>query len=448
MPRLIPRLLESLKATANTPAGKQVRPIYPASRGRVSLRQPVPPSPDFSSSRTRSILLDQQNPVLHPKDFVQHKSLPPRVRLHRNHRKRVVERDGTVGVDVPREMLAIERQWWANPYLRMLSTPLRRCTMTMQHLPTDFLIRLSPRRITPPRTSSQRTTYALLPDGLEHPKFKNLYSRKGIYISCRRDVLPHLNSLMRAPLDVKITPTRALPFYVSHLLRLRVLQDLEILTAQLEANPVNAESAPLLRRLTRRELKAIRETNIIPFEGAVAVLIVPPVNRDPSTKEHVAPHASSLPEHGRVIAPITPTSPQVSSLPVSVLHPSSSPEDYDSVSDFITPSQIPLYNGASLFPSKGQRAALHGRLSKLLLVERRARYKQHGRINSSDKMHHPQKDDKWARGDEKASHAFLLCSTGESVKRADAVPLAIALWRLRMWEKHDWENNDKWASII
>lgn len=116
MPRLIPRLLESLKATANTPAGKQVRPIYPASRGRVSLRQPVPPSPDFSSSRTRSILLDQQNPVLHPKDFVQHKSLPPRVRLHRNHRKRVVERDGTVGVDVPREMLAIERQWWANPY--------------------------------------------------------------------------------------------------------------------------------------------------------------------------------------------------------------------------------------------------------------------------------------------------------------------------------------------
>jgi len=46
---------------------------------------------------------------------------------------------------------------------------------------------------------------------------------------------------------------------------------------------------------------------------------------------------------------------------------------------------------------------------------------------------------KWARGDQKASHAFLLYSDENTSRRVDTVPAAIALWRVRMWEGAGWE---------
>lgn len=96
--------------------------------------------------------------------------------------------------------------------------------------------------------------------------------------------------------------------------------------------------------------------------------------------------------------------------------------------------RAPLYNGTTLFPSRTQRAALHKALCDVLLVERRARWREEGTSKSS-----PEKGDKWARGEAKASHAFVLCSNAKSIMRSDAVPLSIALWRLRMWEDDGWE---------
>jgi hypothetical protein len=50
----------------------------------------------------------------------------------------------------------------------------------------DFLVRLSVKRLPSPQTDPKRPTYTLVPDGLQHPKFKGLDSRKGHYVVCRR----------------------------------------------------------------------------------------------------------------------------------------------------------------------------------------------------------------------------------------------------------------------
>jgi len=92
--------------------------------------------------------------------------------------------------------------------VRMLSTPIRKCVQSSRYLPSgmsplptllcplrdrltlstypDFLVRLSVKRLPSPRTGRSRPTYALVPDGLQHPKFKGLDSRKGHYVVCRR----------------------------------------------------------------------------------------------------------------------------------------------------------------------------------------------------------------------------------------------------------------------
>lgn len=55
---------------------------------------------------------------------------------------------------------------------------------------TDFLIRLSPMRIPTPRLS--REAQSLVPDGLEHPKYKSRRAYTGNYIICWKDAIEHL----------------------------------------------------------------------------------------------------------------------------------------------------------------------------------------------------------------------------------------------------------------
>ena len=127
---LIPRLLDRLKSRSITP--EKIRPIRPPAKGAKSLRKVLPPRPVFFG-RSRSILLDDVNPIMHPKAYRQHKSLPPQVNLPESQKTRTVSRDGTVENDVRREMTVEEREWWSNPY-RMSPRP-----------PTSFfLLRDSP----------------------------------------------------------------------------------------------------------------------------------------------------------------------------------------------------------------------------------------------------------------------------------------------------------------
>jgi len=175
----------------------------------------------------------------------------------------------------------------------------------------------------------------------------------------------------------------------------------------------------------------------------VVVLVVPPPNRDPATKTRPVPNASPLPPE---LPPLEAQPNNGDPLPLSTMCYALSPKDYQGLPDVITPMKVPLYNGVALFPSKAQRAALHERLCKLLMVERRARWRQHGPVSTSGSG-----DSRPATRNlsEVASPAFLLRSGAETVLRADTVPLAIALWRLRMWEGDSWERGEgTWAAII
>jgi hypothetical protein len=67
-------------------------------------------------------------------------------------------------------------------YVRLDQAPPTRLT----RLRLDFMVRLSVKRLPSPRTGSKRPSYILVPDGLQHPKFKGLDSRKGHYVVCRR----------------------------------------------------------------------------------------------------------------------------------------------------------------------------------------------------------------------------------------------------------------------
>ncbi|KAG1753902.1 uncharacterized protein EDB91DRAFT_1215395 [Suillus paluster] len=415
MPRLLPRLLKTLQ---DAPQPNPASNGYTRYKKRISMKRLIPETPSFTSNgRTHSILLDDANPITEGHLYNRHKSLPPRVRL-------LKPLQDTGEHDHPREMTEEERDWWSSPYLRMLASPLRECQITRKKLPSDFLIRLAPVRL--PASQGVREQHTLIPDGVEHPKFKPRRSTPACYITCWKDAISY--STTRIPLS-KISPNLTvpllLPLRIGYQLRLRVLQELDLLTKKLASSPLDDPAATVLRRLTRSEWNVVQQTNTILHKDAVALMVVPPVNRNPETKEKPQPTAqldiadivkndtSNLENSSRPLPPL------------SVLHPVTD----DSSCPLLPNAQAPLYHGLSLFPARPQRAALHKALCKLLEVERMARLRALPTSGSFEHETSPR-----ARGDAKGSHAFLLCSNQRTAKRADVVPLAIALWRLRMWE--------------
>ncbi|KAF8842224.1 hypothetical protein BDN67DRAFT_947884, partial [Paxillus ammoniavirescens] len=448
MPRLLPRLLKTLKETPLTDHRPRhvdrSQNIY--SSKRKSLYRPSPTSPpSFNpAGRTHSILLDA-NPVTEKRVFTRHKSLPPIVRVtstrvaHERH-------------DAPREMTVEEREWWSSPYLRMLSTPLRQCAVSRRYLPTDFLIRLAPLRLPVPRGS--RSVQVLIPDGIEHPKFKRRQAHTAVYASCWKHAFQNIGERVSIPRQApNLVFSKHLCTRISYLLRLRILQELDVIIDALKLKPIlrtgldATSDAMILRRLNRSEFKAFRETGQIPYPDATAVLVVPPLNRDLKTREPIFPSAGPSDP---------PTTVYKKSLPpLSTLHDvtvsGNAGEEVDdiaeiSLSTFLPSARVPLYNGIAMFPSPPHRAALHNALCKLLDRERHFR----GMYSASDKS---RGEFRRAKGDEKGSHAFLLTSNERTVRRADTVPLAIALWRLRMWEGNaftgegeGWEIGNEWRT--
>ena len=85
-------------------------------------------------------------------------------------------------------VLAISPEWHVT---FTYSTPV--CDRLTLSMCPDFLVRVSVKRIPSPRTGSSRPTYTLVPDGVQHPKFKGLDSRKGHYVVCRRAAVQEFN---------------------------------------------------------------------------------------------------------------------------------------------------------------------------------------------------------------------------------------------------------------
>lgn len=230
---------------------------------------------------------------------------------------------------------------------------------------------------------------------------------------------------------------------------MRVLQELELLAQTLQTRPRRSTENPVMRRLTRAEWKQFKETGIIPYKNAAAVLVVPPLNKNPETKRRPTPSDSPQPINEEPHPISDKPMP-----PVSTLHPITIPglsiDATVRTHQYLPPAKIPLYNGIAAFPSRAQRAALHKALNRILAIERRARWREHGRLTDkrnvaaqaapADKS---VKEKAHARGDQKASHAFVLVSDSKTVLRADMVPLAIALWRIRLWEGIGWDKTSK-----
>ncbi|KAJ7507568.1 hypothetical protein B0H11DRAFT_130366 [Mycena galericulata] len=379
-----------------------------------------------------------------------------------------------------------ERAWWSSPYLRMLASPVRRCIV---HRP------ISPHGLHGPTgadagaicadaEAAQGPTVRHLPGRpAASPKSRRVKAGRGIYLNCSREWLALL--LKRGKYKrFGAAPTR-LGEQIAHLLRLRVLQELQLIAKQLEAlyntrtGPAPART-PLLRRLTRAEWGEFRTSGIIPHPGALAVLVVPPVNRDPTTKQRPsAAGAMSAAPPVDASQPHPPPAPKRELPPLCVLHPTRAPptrappvvtpisqielpmavywkdrlreraaavpgsffipdQDHPFASTAVeedevdeahtTPhaaERVPLYNGVTLFPGRVQRARLYGLLTRILGVEGAWRFSANSRSAG-----HKESGKGKGRGDSKGSHAFLACPSHE----VDVAALGIALWRVRMWE--------------
>ncbi|KAH9943313.1 uncharacterized protein BXZ73DRAFT_87684 [Epithele typhae] len=283
-----------------------------------------------------------------------------------------------------------ERSFWANPYLRMLASPLRYCTESNWRIPRDLLISLG----TVGRVADPNATF-VHPASLEHPRFRRRKGGLKHYILCSKTA-------------------------IGHTLRVRVIQELHVLSKQIRRGD-SAQGPPLFRRLTRKEWTEFKSQGALPVENAVAILVIPPVNTDPSTGQRPEPNHTSLPRE-EDIQPEPRTFQR--QFPPSELRPVLRNDGWAEADelDILPRAQIPLYNGPPLFPSRSQRAALHSAVLRVLAAEHAAT--KRAQLPSTPVL----------SGHDKGSHAIVICSDETTLLRGDTVPLAIALWRLRLWE--------------
>lgn len=224
-----------------------------------------------------------------------------------------------------------------------------------------------------------------------------------------------------------------------HLSR-RVLQELEFLADHVRASPKASARYTVCRRLTRDEWRNIQSTGIIPWVDAVAIIVVARPNKDINSGKRPDAQLAFSTKKTKSIEDADRT--HLRPLPpLTVLHHTAkSDKCLARDNDFLPHLRIPAYNGLALFPSPNERAALYEALSQLLLVERVARRRDPLSGHSNEFTVGTRE---CAPGDavnrkEKPSPAYIFFSNSETVKRGDAAVLAIALWRLRMWQGGGW----------
>ena len=220
-------------------------------------------------------------------------------------------------------------------------------------------------------------------------------------------------------------------------MRTRVIQELELLGERLRCRPVLSREAPVLRPLLRKELQEIMDEGFIRQEGAIAVLIAPPPNPDLASKQHAGSSSPTPPP-----SEVSKDDTKMDNPPISQLYPVRAEQNISATEDdsltSLTAAKVPLYNADSLFPDSSQRAEFHRVLNNVLRIEGRARRSQPPSDNDLDQIEGRRNLD---RKDLQRSDAYILYSSAKTLERADSVPLAIALWRVRMWEGGGWDND-------
>ena len=300
----------------------------------------------------------------------------------------------------------------------------------------DFLIRLTGLRVPASRLSSESNTSGikglLAPDGILHSKYTHRKAGRASYILCWRPAVSKLQKGGFKRISPHVTYSSRLPDYIAHLLRLRVLQEFELLAERLEYRVKTFKkqkpySTVILRRLTRAEWGLMRSSGCIPYQNALAVLIVPPVNKDVVTRTRPIGSMSAAPtEVDDHTKPAT--------RPLSVLMPASQSID----AELSPQAVVPLYNGTTAFPDRIQRSALYSILVRILVAERFEKKRQRDTGDSPPSGNSPPRNEDVESS--KASHAFLLCSDEDTGKRGDVAGVVRALWRLRMFEGEGWQH--------
>jgi hypothetical protein len=255
----------------------------------------------------------------------------------------------------------------------------------------------------------RKDTVVLMPEGLQHSKFTVCKGGNAMHVLCNKDIVSNLKTLSsKMPF---ITPHMIHPRLtdqVAHLLRLRVLQELDLLGDSLK-RARKRPGSKVIRRLTREEWLAFRETGNLEQPNGVAVIVVPPLQKDANSGKYPEPNMSAAFIGGGVLPPAT----FELNVPLSSTHSTSLESTGDE--NTLPPPKIPLYHGVPLFPDRSQRAALHDLLLRLLAYDQRV--KGPPQVMASNK----------------SSHAFLLMAEPENITRGDAAAVAIALWRLRIF---------------
>lgn len=404
MVRFLPRLTRIIQAQDSSQIFpfdiKKYRPRRPK-----SLHKPTSPNPSFDLvAYPQSVLLDKENPIATPDSYVWHKTLPPRVFVPQNAQQREGEHDR------PRQMIDEERRWWSSPYLRMLATPPRHCALSGHLLPSALLLRLATLRIdnTEPTTNNRPVPCIIAPDGLQHPQFTARRSNRSAHVACSRQAISFCveqNRIGTLPGYARIPPN--LTDQVSHLLRVRVLQELDLLFARLKAKPkADILANPPIRRLSKAEWVDVQENRRIPWQDAVAVVNVPPISK------WIEPSMSPFP------LPLDPEMKANAAHPVALFHPvsrdSTLPSNFQ-YRDVLPSAKVPLYDSLSLFPHAAQRAAFYQLLGQ---AQSRLDAAQGKQDSSSD------------------SDAYLLSSNSEIIQLVDMPAVAIAMWRVYLYERN------------
>ena len=306
----------------------------------------------------------------------------------------------------------------------------------------------------------------LLPDKIEHYKYAPIPSGRGFWTLCWRDAVETMIRIGDVPiyflphpvLSIDIFRSGAhmraarrqtvahalLPQQIASLLRRRISQELEVLRESLRTVPqgILDPNAQIIRRLTRREWADLKASGRLSVPGAAAIVVVPPVH-----KNMLKPKPNRPP----------PTSDdwKDGDRPLSTFCEDVSRE-------YVTTSsrrKIPIYHGAAVWPDPAERDAMRLLFKEIVGLERRARYKatitskspekassiskstngeRSGLVEETDAGPKSKKIER-AKGLDKASDAYLLRSTRDTVVRADTAPLCIALWRLRIWFGQGWD---------
>ena len=243
---------------------------------------------------------------------------------------------------------------------------------------------------------------ALVPDGLLHPRYMPQKNGRAVYVACSRAAtgMLHPGSFRRIASEIMLP--KNLPDMVAHLLRLRVLQELDYLASRLEKQnrSSRSQSPPLLRQLPYDEWLSLKNTGRVSCADALAVIVVPSVNRDPKTKERPSINLSADPVSDEDIPRPDSVFPPFATL-CNVSEPLGPPT-------LLSVRQVPLYHAIAAFPSRSQRHTLHTLLLRIL--------KRQSEAHTSSR-----------------SPAFVLSPNSNLATQVTAV--AVALHRLHLFEK-------------